>query len=271
MNDNNDTSFILAVKEELVKTYTSSNLKHVKQNGNLIDNGLLYKKYEFSNISSNFKTFLWNLIETEYDKSIPFLKNIENFGEFWNRQQKEHTLLGDLGEVVFIYFLEKNEIEWAKYYQINSDTKINELFDFSFTKEIYIEVKTTTRYKKEIYIDFRQLPCFNPKKTVFFTVVLIDKLHTGKTILELIEEIGKGKNKHLDAIYSKYKNEDEEYVKSYTYTNDTQIKLVNPNIIPILKFEKEGNYKLGSLTISLTGENCFSEENELLNILTKNE
>jgi hypothetical protein len=58
VNDNNDTSFILAVKEELVKTYTSSNLKHVKQNGNLIDNGLLYKKYEFSNISSNFKTFL---------------------------------------------------------------------------------------------------------------------------------------------------------------------------------------------------------------------
>ncbi|MDR2654314.1 MAG: PD-(D/E)XK motif protein [Mycoplasmataceae bacterium] len=219
--------------------------------------------------SKIFAEYIQNELQFFYNWNLSFFENLKNIYNYWEQNSKNLTikeLIGDLGEVIFIHRLEKKGIKWADFYQTN-DEKYGSLFDFNFNnKNIYLEVKTTTRNKSELTIDFRQLPCFNVEKNIFFICAIIDKIHNGATILKLIEEIGFSKNKHLHSIYKKYANE-LELVNQFTYNEGDEIYLINEKIIPEILYKNKGNAKSGKITITINSENDFCNIDDFIDKL----
>jgi len=209
--------------------------------------------------TQSFFEYLKSYIENEYDEDKTWNENLDVLYHQWDKiniDKKNNKLLGDLGEVLFIKYCIKNKIDWVNAYQ-KSSNNYDEKFDFVFDRKYFIDVKTTTKTKQELIIDFQQLPCFNEKKDIKFVTILLNKISKGRNICQIIkEDIGLGKSEHLDETYKTWESSGN--LNEFTiFEDDYEIHLVNPNIIPKLVYEKKGNSKSGKVIITISSDNSL--------------
>jgi hypothetical protein len=103
-------------------------------------------------------------------------------------------LIGDLGEIIFIYMLQKYGVDYQKYYQKTEDS----LYDFNVDGK-YIDIKTTSVKRKIIKLTYRQL--ITEQKNMFYCIE-INKLEGRSNINDIITMI-KEKNAYVHELEAK--------------------------------------------------------------------
>jgi len=134
------------------------------------------------------------------DENIGKCNSILDVVEFLNGLSKQLTLtnlsdeklIGDFGEISFLYFLQENNIKWQDYFQ-----KGNEKIDLIFPTRKF-DIKTVVN-NGHIHCSLEQI-----KNKNFFIVKISENLN-GKNILELFESL-KHHTEYIQILYDKYKN-----------------------------------------------------------------
>lgn len=183
------------------------------------------------------------------------------FSEYFSMKDEKcllSSLIGDIGEIVFILKLQKMNIDYQKCYHVDEHS----LYDFTFNKN-YVDVKTTSEGKKIINMSRRQIE--NCKKLWLF-VCEINKMQGKSNIIDLLKMI-KNKNKiicdKLKYWQSKLDSNKRELILSWTVDLDkVKCYLIDNEVLPEIKIKKEGG--LVDIFLKLSTTNCKKQSIEAI-------
>lgn len=129
-------------------------------------------------------SILSNYVETLDERRTTILDILETFSDYFSKKDDDfiiQKLIGDLGEIIFVLKLQELGIDYRKYYQLTEMA----LFDFNFNNH-FVDVKTTSQYKKTIYLTKRQIEA---EKDVSFLVCEINKMSGKSNIIDLLNMV----------------------------------------------------------------------------------
>jgi len=181
------------IKTENIKTdllaLQTNRLIITTDNNNSLESGY-YNLIEFKDDinSENFDSFISLCImhsNIADEKPInSFFNSLINLFQV-PREQHYRNIVGLFGELYFIkYIYDTYNINIVNYWhQMDSNDK----FDFKF-KNMYVEVKTTLKNNPIVKIKHQQIFNYNADK-LYLVVNQIQENYSGKTLLELSEEI----------------------------------------------------------------------------------
>jgi hypothetical protein len=162
-------------------------------------------------------------------------------------------LIGDLGEMLFIYMLQGHNIDYQKYYQKTEES----LYDFNIDNK-YIDVKTTSVKRKVITLTYRQL---STQQKIIFYCVEINKLEGQSNINDIIKLI-REKNAYVRELEAKWDilyKLNPRIVDSWTVNiKDIVSFKVDPNQIPIIKVVEAGGLHEMKIEVDVTAGNHSS-------------
>lgn len=188
-----------------------------------------YHVFQMRNVND---TFIRNLIENIFEKLksektvtlIDVFKNIYTIFKYNRIPDKEKELRGDLAEILFLKLLEKNNIDWTKYYISDKNE-----FDIQ-TPSINIEIKSYNNSKKNITTSLKQLIPGDCKNR-YFIIVEIENTTNKKNILQLITSL-KYKNNVTAEIEEKWNLYGLDFLNKITADENNKICYLNNNLLP---------------------------------------
>jgi len=209
----------------------------------------------FKNVTPEREKLINKILEVieSFDENWTISGILEMFSEYFSKKDEEclvSNLVGDIGEIVFILKLQKMNIDYQKYYQMDEHS----LYDFTF-KKIYVDVKTTSESKKIINMSRRQIE--NCKKLWLF-VCEINKIQGKSNIVDLLNMI-KIKNKliydKLDYWQNKLDSNKKEIIQSWTVDlKKVKCYFIENKVLPKIEIKKEGG--LIDISLKLSTTNC---------------
>ena len=209
----------------------------------------------FKNVTPERKKLINKILEVieSFDENWTISGILEMFSEYFSKKDEEclvSNLVGDIGEIVFILKLQKMNIDYQKYYQMDEYS----LYDFTF-KKIYVDVKTISESKKIINMSRRQIE--NCKKLWLF-VCEINKIQGKSNIVDLLNMI-KIKNKliydKLDYWQNKLDSNKKEIIQSWTVDlKKVKCYFIDNKVLPQIEIKKEGG--LVDISLKLSTTNC---------------
>lgn len=209
----------------------------------------------FKNVTPEREKLINKILEVieSFDENWTISGILEMFSEYFSKKDEEclvSNLVGDIGEIVFILKLQKMNIDYQKYYQMDEHS----LYDFTF-KKIYVDVKTTAESKKIINMSRRQIE--NCKKLWLF-VCEINKIQGKSNIVDLLNMI-KIKNKliydKLDYWQNKLDSNKKEIIQSWTVDlKKVKCYFIENKVLPHIEIKKEGG--LVDISLKLSTTNC---------------
>lgn len=218
---------------------------------------------KFRNVTPERKKIFNKILEAiEYfDDNSTISGILEMFSEYFSMKDEKcllSSLIGDIGEIVFILKLQKMNIDYQKCYHVDEHS----LYDFTFNKN-YVDVKTTSEGKKIINMSRRQIE--NCKKLWLF-VCEINKMQGKSNIIDLLKMI-KNKNKiicdKLKYWQSKLDSNKRELILSWTVDLDkVKCYLIDNEVLPEIKIKKEGG--LVDIFLKLSTTNCKKQSIEAI-------
>lgn len=199
-------------------------------------------KIEFSNLDETSYSVVESIALdaiTKFDESATLYDIFNKINDYFSKEDRKKKivkeLIGDLGEIAFIYKAQEFGINATQYYQ---NTEFS-LYDFIINKKA-VDIKTASTRKKTINVTYRQL---YGADNVSFVVVEINKIHGFSTILDILNKI-KYKNDHLQNLQNKWKIISK-YFKNIVESWTLNLKSINiieidKTIIPDIKILKNG-------------------------------
>ncbi|MDR2567822.1 MAG: hypothetical protein LBC44_00755 [Mycoplasmataceae bacterium] len=206
--------------------------------------------YQMKNIKDEYiKEFITGILENiernQNGVSISqIFKKVEDTFKYGRLPVEEEKLRGDLGEILFLHFLEKNGVNWESYYAANE----NNLFDIQ-TNTMNIEIKSFCSTKKTIKTSWNQLiPGDNKER--FYIVIEIQKSRNEKNIKELLDSL-KYQNESTQLMRDYWEKFPSDFLNSMTGDETNKICFLKNSILP---------------KISITPTACFVNAHIELNI-----
>lgn len=177
-NDNIDSQ--KKISSKYLKLFINNEFMQSGENSTVIYNILwIDKSIDFNN---EIISIILAYNELQHPKSLIdfFMKLSKIFKE--RPKLNKSGLIGFYGELILIFCLQ-SKIDLISLYQ--SRDKL--LFDFSISEKFKLEVKTTTKNKREHHFKFDQIN--HPMLTVIIASIILDYDDKGTTIVQLINEI----------------------------------------------------------------------------------
>lgn len=217
------------------------NFEYIPQKTCLTNKGeLKLHILRFKNIDSERKKIIFAILESieKFDDNKTIVDILEMFSDYFSKNDEDflvNKLLGDIGEACFILTLQKNKIDYSKYYQHTEKS----LYDFNFNNH-FVDIKTTSSARKNIYLNWRQISI---AKNVSFFVCEVNKVQNNDNIIDLLEKI-KNKNDIIKAKIEFWKKKNLKYsniIDSYTVDPKNVVAyFVDKKTIPTVKIINNG-------------------------------
>ena len=264
--------FISEIKNKEIVVAYDFQFKHDWKKTNHIDvkkNDIIYKNDDRVNVTT---VRFYDLDEESFllCKELLSAQKKDSFSEtnpekFWlffkdlfsnNAEFSLSKLIGDIGELILILLLQKYDIDYTKFYQIEDGS----LIDF-VTKKFYVDVKTTTANQKRFSTTLNQMKERNGKSVKYFIVEINKQRKTSGNfnILDLIEKI-KNKSTSIKLMKTfwteKYKKFSSQIDSWCVTLKDVSAYFFKSECIPNITIEDIPNSKLHKVTCEFRCDGC---------------
>jgi len=214
------------------------------------DEGNKYETLQINYVPENLVPIIKQIfLQNDEDKILNVFQQLESLLEP-NKEPSEVRLRGHIAEILFLLFLEKNNIDWTAYY-VSEDN----VFDLQ-TENYNIDIKSFTPDKSSIIVNDKQLLPSDKKKTIFICIELqITK--NKKNILELIKSL-KYTNSAVEKIKNEWANSNSSLLK-ITVDETNPICYLPGDCLPFIRIEPHKSFISADFKLSIT----FAKDNKI--------
>ncbi|MDR0341322.1 MAG: hypothetical protein LBH55_03555 [Mycoplasmataceae bacterium] len=263
---NDENKFSLGFPESLKvgdinKIEKFINIKYVgikDGNDELTGKEYKYHQVDFLYNDKDFKEFLLNKLNEQENNEVSLSEILEDMGKLLANYIKEkdvEKIIGDLGEAYFLFLLEKNDIDWTKYYHIDDE----EIYDFTINSLTYIDIKTSTNNKNLVHINLEQIKNVT-NKNINFIIIKVNKIRGKNTIIDILAKL-KYKNNFINSMIKKYSSEEaKKIIELYTLDLDEEIYILDDKLIPIIDINNKGALVKAKFEISTANASICTDQ-----------